>query len=299
MGLVVAYLWEPFHRVAAAHPRVSVRAYVDDAQLQVVGPPATVVETLHAAGVALLDELEGPLRLRANRDKTAIVGSCKAHVRIIRRLFGAAADASPGPSVRNLGCDFGLLTARSAPGAGGVRKARFLKVQRRGQRLALLKAAGLRRAHRIFATGLLPAVGYGAEVTGFSPTELRRVVALGLKTVSPSNRGASRAVRLALSEAALTDRLAVAALHRFSSEVWDALRGAPTAMPLSDLSAGWRVISGFGGTWRSAAGPLHVAALELRRVGWTPNPARPHSARRPLHHARQHAPRPRPAALLA
>ena len=33
MGLVVAYLWEPFHRVAAAHPGASLRAYVDDAQL--------------------------------------------------------------------------------------------------------------------------------------------------------------------------------------------------------------------------------------------------------------------------
>ena len=148
-----------------------------------------MVDTLHAAGVALLGELEGPLRLRANRGKTTIVCSHKAHVLSLRRLFGAIDGASAGPTVRNLGCDFGLLTARSAPGAGGVRKARFLKVQRRGQRLALIRAAGLRRSHRIFATGLLPAAGYGAEVTGFSPTELRRVVALGLKTVSLSSRG--------------------------------------------------------------------------------------------------------------
>ena len=39
MGLLMAYLWQSFHRIADAHPAASLRAYVDDAQFQVVGPP--------------------------------------------------------------------------------------------------------------------------------------------------------------------------------------------------------------------------------------------------------------------
>ena len=38
-----------------------------------------------------------------------------------------------------------------------------------GRRVSLLRAANLHRTHRLFATGLLPAGGYGAEITGCSP----------------------------------------------------------------------------------------------------------------------------------
>ena len=43
MALVVAYLWDAVHQVATANPGVTLRFYVDDAQIQFVGPPETAV----------------------------------------------------------------------------------------------------------------------------------------------------------------------------------------------------------------------------------------------------------------
>ena len=99
---------------------------------------------------------------------------------------------------------------------------------RRAKRVsALAKAAGKRAAHRLFGTGLAPALGYASEVTGFSPAELQRVQFLGLKIVKPGNKGASRVPRIALEQGLSTAGLASAAIVRFAKEVWAALHRAP------------------------------------------------------------------------
>ena len=54
--------------------------------------------------------------------------------------------------------------------------------------LEFASATGRRAAHRLYGTGLVPAVGYGAEVTGLSNPELARVQAIGLRTVTPGSR---------------------------------------------------------------------------------------------------------------
>ena len=132
--------------------------------------------------------------------------------------------------------------------------------------MKLAAAAGRRAAHRLFGTGLVPAVGYGAEITGFSDPEIRRVQAIGLRTVTPSNRGASRVARLALERGVATDALASAALFRLAKEVWASLHASPVAFSLGDLAVAWSILADFSGTWRSAAGPLHIAHCSARNV---------------------------------
>ena len=43
MALVVAYCWTAFHRIAAQHPLVTIRVYVDDTQLQCLAPLLTLL----------------------------------------------------------------------------------------------------------------------------------------------------------------------------------------------------------------------------------------------------------------
>ena len=85
--------------------------------------------------------------------------------------------------------------------------------------------------------------------------------------MTPSNRGASRVARLALERGVATDALASAALSRLAKEIWASLHASPVAFPLGDLAVAWSVLADFSGTWRSAAGPLHIARLEMLRVG--------------------------------
>ena len=272
MALVTAYLWKDINAVAALHNEVTFRFYVDDAQMQAIGPPGTVVPLLHNAACDLFHALESTLRLTINKGKTAAVGSSKPPVLSLCRLLGINV-AAAHTSIRNLGADFQLLRPRAARGAARVRADRFRKVWKISARVQILaKAAGRARAHRLFGTGLVPALGYAAEVTGFSDADLTKTQALALRTVTPGNRGSSRVARLALQGGAGLDRLACAALSRFAAEVWAALHGRPVSHTIRDLSTAWQVLTEYRGTWGRAMGPLHIAALEIKRVGWSPDP---------------------------
>ena len=55
-------------------------------------------------------------------------------------------------------------------------------------------------------------------------------------------------------------------------EVWAGLHGSPVAFALGDLAVAWSVPVACTVTWRTAAAPLHVARLEMSRVGWTIKP---------------------------
>ena len=105
MSLVVAYLWTSVQEVAAGNPKVDIRFYVDDAQLQYVGEPADAVASLYQAATQFFDLLEGPLALKINRAKTVAVGSHLAPVVSLCRLLGIDTSAAAG-SVRNLGSYF-------------------------------------------------------------------------------------------------------------------------------------------------------------------------------------------------
>ena len=139
-----------------------------------------------------------------------------------------------------------LLQTRASRGCGVVRSAHFKKTLRRSARvMKLAAAAGRRAAHRLYGTGLGPAIGYGAEVTGFSDPELVRVQAIGLRTVTPGNRGASKIARLALEHGVATDFLASAALFRFAKRF-----GRASTPPRSHFRSG--TLRSPGPSWPSS-----------------------------------------------
>ena len=127
----------------------------------------------------------------------------------------------------------------------------------------------------IYATRLLPALGYGAEITGFADGEFRAATAIGLKYVSPGNRGSSRPARLLLSDGAGLDKVACAAFLRFAQEIWETLQHRSISLSPADMVVAWDVFTEFAGTWRNAAGPIHVAKLEAARASWVPLPGAP------------------------
>jgi hypothetical protein len=60
----------------------------------------------------------------------------------------------------------------------------------------------------------------------------------------------------------------IVAATRYVREVWDASQRADYALSLSELHAVWQRAAEQKTTWRSAAGPLRVAMLEMQRIGW-------------------------------
>ena len=114
MSLVIAYLWTAVVSVANYNPRVDVRFYVDDAQLQYVGTPGDAVGCLYQAATDLFDQLEGPLALKINRSKTMAVGSKPAPVVSLCRLLGIDTSAAAG-AVRNLGSVFPCSGSAARP----------------------------------------------------------------------------------------------------------------------------------------------------------------------------------------
>ena len=104
MSPVIAFRWTTVVRVATSNPRVDIRFYVDDAQLQYIGTTGGAVGCLFQAATDLFTQLEGPLALKINQARTVAVGSEPAPVVSLCRLLRIDTGAAAG-AVRNLGSD--------------------------------------------------------------------------------------------------------------------------------------------------------------------------------------------------
>ena len=115
------------------------------------------------------------MALKINQARTVAVGSGPAPVVIPGIDTSAAAGA-----VRNLGSDFPNYEGeeRPSPSRSVGHVSRASSVEPTGYQY--WPKAGKRATHRLYGTGLVPALGYAAEVTGFSPAELAIVQSIGL-----------------------------------------------------------------------------------------------------------------------
>ena len=168
-----------------------------------------------------------------------------------------------------LGVDF--IAGRSrCEGRTGKRRERLNNTANRRRRYRIIaRAAGSGRAQKLYTCGLRPAAAFGSEITGAAPAELKHMNQTAAIGLSPKARGRSlTAVRLLHGDP--NADIAVAATRRYANAVWNATGHVRGAMSLGEIASAWEnAIKGADkASWRTAKGPIAVATLELKRIGW-------------------------------
>eukprot|EP00969_Alexandrium_andersonii_P365230 15465766-Alexandrium_andersonii.AAC.1 len=106
-------------------------------------------------------------------------------------MFGDHAGEAP-VFVKSLGIDFAAGKQRRKFVKLSARRKRLSKVRKRVGKVAAVRKAVGSRARVLVSTGVVPAIGYGAEVTGIDGFELKAFQTHILAGCTPSGRGRSR-----------------------------------------------------------------------------------------------------------
>ena len=232
-ALVTVYYLPPMDAFISRNPSISLDIYIDDITLSSVSSSSTDLEhDVVAAAVDLEDVVTKEVRCTIALNKAAVVASRDSLASRLRTGIGRASGA-PVLSAANLGIDFSSGRRRGR-GCQGIRGKRIRQCMLRKAKVrSLRRLVGRRIARHVFAAGVAPAAGYGAEVNGVSDREwgvLRRVA--GAAT-APCTSGRSLTASLLLFGDP-TWRAAVAPAARWQKEVWRATDPRPAHLRAVD-----------------------------------------------------------------
>ena len=259
-------------RVLSLHPSVALDFFVDDAVVSGTGPSASgVAASVSGSASDLVRALEAD-RLGIASEKTAVVSSSICCAKKVARALRLPSSVV-SKSAKDLGVDFSagnrLSLANLSVFGKRRKKARF-----RVNKVALF-AKAKRSASKLYFTGALPESSYGVEVVGASDAVLTAFRRDAAKCLGIS--GHRRSLDLTFGLMHWQDpaaKAAVAPLVRYAKEVWLASSAAadPSAIKYATLVRGFHsvVLNGKAPrSWGYARGPLGVAHLSARRIGWT------------------------------
>ncbi len=253
-ALTRLYSIDPFDDIAA---QISVRgdvgsdfdAYVDDLAVSVTAPANQVVECTVAIAERLRDKVEFDMGCDIETDKAAVVSSCpRVAAAVAKRLGAYAGRASQRAAAVNLGVDYAPGRTRRQQNKAGKRLKRYAVMGRKARKLSGIRRAigGLKRARRLFTSGLLAAAVPDAAVNGVSDREaltLRRTAAMAC---CPRARGRSLAMVTILHDLP-TWRAEIEVVLQYSRQVWSAANmghheSARGEFGLTKLAKIWREV---------------------------------------------------------
>ena len=223
MAMVHLYYLDDIDGVLTRNPDVSLDVYVDDHTLTVMADAEEqVVDLLEAAAIDLHAVVTGSLRCDVSWGKAATAASSQTLTDKIRDRLGEWAGKFVEERVCNLGTDFQAGKKRGKYRKWTVRGRRLARGALRKKKLRNLKIlVGRRIAGHVFASGVLPAIDFGADVTGFDDAELLRVQRIGAAATSAGQSGRSlTANRLVQGDP--TWKAMVAPAARWQKELWRA-----------------------------------------------------------------------------
>ncbi|CAK0862994.1 unnamed protein product [Prorocentrum cordatum] len=237
------------------------RSLVDDVTLQWAGQPGPGVRALARTTASFLKDLEA-LHLRVQRSKLGFV----ATERKVAQIFRGATRALRIPRkawARNLGHEvFGTRPLRTQE----RRRLRALHARRR--RLAMLRQAAGRRAARLQTTGLTPAVGHGAGVSGVAEGRLK-VIRTAAGALAGHRPFSSLTGTLMTQTSARYDPLFAITTElvvRYAGWWWEGRASA------SDRQCAWSRAHAElqqDPSWARVRGPIAAVYLTLQRINWT------------------------------
>ena len=132
------------------------------------------------------------LKCDVSWSKAASASSSKSLMKKIKARLGSWAGTDTNESVCNLGNDFQAGKRRGRTRRLTTRARRLLKGVMKTRKLRNLKLlVGRRIAGHVFASGMLPAIDFGVDATGFDDAELLKVQRIGAAATSAGLAGRS------------------------------------------------------------------------------------------------------------
>ena len=133
-------------------------------------------------------------------DKAALVASNSSLRSALATKIGRYA-GRPRELTRRLGVDYAAGKRRRIWGRGPTQRAREVKAGKKAARaMKIVRVVGP-RGRVLFTAGIKPSLGYGAEVTGFSDTQLLQAHRMEAKFIRTQTRGRQLQAVLALNDA--------------------------------------------------------------------------------------------------
>ena len=257
LALVQVYYLPVMDAFLARHPHVDVDVYVDDITLTAHGKDDDDVhDRLCAATKDLLQVIHHRLRCSVAPGKTATVASNDA---LAKRIHATLQDDAgfPTTTAPNLGIDYRAGRRRGKLGKNTCRGGRIWKGQRRRHKIrSLRRLVGPRITARVFASGVLPAMEYGAEVNGVSDKELHTIRTVAGHANASARSGRSLTASL-LIRGDPTWRAMVAPVTRWQREIWRAASPAERGCfrDFDDFISRNRDVVGMNDEWEPFTGP--------------------------------------------
>ena len=224
-----------------------------------------VHKALDGAPADLREAIEGYLECKVAANKAAIVASTPGIAADLKKSLGTL--AGDGNQVKSLGVDYSSGKRRACRARTTTKARRIRTIAKRALRLKSLTAVVGSRCIKVYTAGFKPAAGYGMEVWGCSPVELKKLQTRAGACLSPFAGGSSLTAKL-LIHGDPSATLAVAAAVKYAREVWRAgtCSGGQGKSPPQLRSAWDRVNGGPPLSWPSVRGPVGVCMLELRKL---------------------------------
>ena len=246
-----------------------VSIYIDDFDVTVRAPTnRQVVRNLAQAAQLRVQHVEICEHVPFALPKATVIADCAQLACQIRTALGPSG-GKPCAHATILGVDTVAGRSRCAT-IRNNRRQRMTRCSARRTRLRRFAATvPSGRATKFFVSGIRPAATYGAQKTGVSPAPLRTLRQLAARTLRPKAQGRSlTAVSLLHGDPA--GRVGYTAAARWALEAWGTVAHDPDAISLPHIASAYYSTraEARSATWRTARGPIAVAALELQRLGW-------------------------------
>ena len=260
----------PFEKTALSKPRVRLKVFVDDLQLDQEDSETDILRNFPKAAAAVPRMLKEELKADVVEDKAALVAN---NQKLAEKLRAAIGDSTGRPAqvAKNLGIDTSSGRSRRTWARKTTRRLRLCKAAKAALRLKVLRRAAPTKTKRMIKTNLMPKSVYGVQVGGLGKIDLMKLQRMAAAQLPPFGGGKSRRKTLLL-HGDPTAAAATAATARRAKEVWhsaNAQRAGP--LRLTELQVIWNINEAniVRPTWATSKGPVSVMHLELARIGWT------------------------------
>ena len=275
-SLVKAYYFTGFSSLQRlwleARLAVDLDVYLDDITVAArSSSPTELTSTMIEAGCGVVQVVE-QLECSVAPAKTAVAASSRAVAyRLAARFLGHEAAVRQHDAYGLLGCEVrqaGRWKHRQAPRRTRLRAKRLQAAADRFRRSGVFRRLCGLRASSLFVAGVRSVADFGAEVTGINNEVVDRLSIWAARFWARTQRSSRTAWMVLQGDPTL--RPATAAARRWAQEIWNAnVDSRAFSLPHMQEIFTTTAVSRGVTRWNFSRGPISVAALELRRLGWS------------------------------
>ena len=273
---VQCYARDALTWLAARHPAIRLRIYLDDFTMQCCHAEEEIVRAAIVDAATDLDSTISATGSEISCPKTQVVASTdNLKDAIVRALGVLVADPTASEaSALCLGVSISAGKKRKTFWKASASRQRMQAHRARAARTRRLKAGGKEASHKVYAAGACPAATYGTEVLGASNED-----DLMMRRTSASLTGGGKGKRLSVHTVMFDKtswRATAAPILHVARAMWELASGG-AGSDYSDycvhpatFRAMWEALcsSGKKKRWAEVAGPFGACLVSMQRLGW-------------------------------